>query len=80
MESANKIKSGFYQEKVVMKVERFIKEFANYQKKYVLQYDLSEHIMNDAIRKIDKAVQLREQGAISVNETILLIADCFVKE
>ena len=60
-------------------MERFIKEYANYQKKYMSNNELMlDKIKDRAIKKIDRALQARERGLITVNETMKLIMECFV--
>lgn len=60
-------------------MERFIKEYANYQKKYMSNNELMlDKIKDKAIKKIDRALQARERGLITVNETMKLIMECFV--
>jgi hypothetical protein len=59
-----------------MKVERFIKEYANYQKETIKGYDLmKEEIKEKALNRIDTILKAKERGMITVDETIKSIAN-----
>ena len=59
-----------------MKVERFIKEYANYQKESIKSYELmKEEIKEKALNRIDNILKAKEREMITVDETILLIAN-----
>ena len=55
-------------------MERFIKEYANYQMKNYKQNTLMQQKYKDEkISKINKALVMREKGFITVDETIKVI-------
>jgi|GEM_PF-7040256 hypothetical protein len=57
-------------------MERFIKEYANYQMKNYKQNTLMQKKYKDEkISKINKALAMREKGFITVDETIKVILD-----
>ena len=59
-----------------MKVERFIKEYANYKKESIKNYELmKEEIKGKALNEIDNVLKAKERGMITVDETILSIAN-----
>ena len=60
------------------KIPRFIKEYANYTKKSILNSEL----MNDerkqkAIKNIDRALRLTKNNFITIYESMRLILKCF---
>lgn len=59
----------------MIKVERFIREYASYQKKYIKEkaFFFTEEQKAEAIKKIDRAVKCRQDGLITVEETIKMI-------
>ena len=59
----------------MIKVERFIREYASYQKKYIKEkaFFFTEEQKVEAIKKIDRAVKCRQDGLITVEETIKMI-------
>ena len=59
-------------------VEKFIKDYAKARIKEIM-FDtyLLKEVKDDAIRKIDKALLLRERGLITRDETISIILNCF---
>ncbi len=60
-----------------MKVERFLKEYANYQKKCIAGYPLmKEKYKERAYAKIDTALSAREKSGITVDEAIRDIVEC----
>jgi hypothetical protein len=55
-------------------MERFIKEYANYQMKNYEQNTLMQQkYKNEKISKINKALTMREKGFITIDETIKMI-------
>ena len=57
-------------------MERFIKEYANYQMKNYKQNTLMQKKYKDEkISKINKALAMREKGFITVDEAIKVILD-----
>ena len=61
-----------------MKVERFIKEYANSKKKSFIENDLmKEDIKQKALIKIDTILKERERGRITIDETLLSIINVF---
>lgn len=55
-----------------MKVKRFIVEYANYKIDLLNKSGISDEAV-EAIRKIDRAVRLHQQGLLTVDETIRII-------
>jgi hypothetical protein len=61
-----------------MKLERFIKEYANSKKKSFIENDLmKEDIKQKALIKIDTILKERERGRITIDETLLSIINVF---
>ncbi len=61
-----------------MQVERFIREYANSQKKSISNCALmKEEYKEKAYIKINNALSARERGLITVNEAIRCILNCF---
>ena len=59
-----------------MKVERFIREYANYQKKSINSNDLMKRdIKESALNRIDNVLKAKERGLITVNETMQIITN-----
>ncbi len=59
-------------------MEKFIKEYANYQKKSISNRALmKEEYKEKAYIKINNALSLRGRGLITVDEAIRCILDCF---
>jgi len=59
-----------------MKVERFIKEYANYKKKSINSNELiKEEYKQKALTRIDNILKAKGRGLITVDETILLIVN-----
>ena len=55
-----------------MKVERFIKEYANYKKKSINSNELmKEEYKQKALARIDYILKAKERGIITVDETML---------
>ena len=53
----------------MVKIPRFMKEYASYTKKSIFNSDLMmDEIKQNAIVKIDKALQLTEKGLITIDE------------
>ena len=62
----------------MIKIPRFMKEYASYTKKAVFNSELmNDEIKQKAIKKIDKALQLTERGLITIDEGMSLIINCF---
>lgn len=58
-------------------MERFIKEYANYQKRIISNNELMRpEIKNMAIKKINGALRARERGLIIPDDAVKLIMDC----
>ena len=59
-----------------MKVERFIKEYANYQKKSINSNELmKQEYKQKALNRMDNILKAKERGIITVDETILSIVN-----
>lgn len=59
-----------------MKVERFIREYAAYQKRYVKEKAFfTEEEKIKAIKKIDRAVKFRQVEQITVEEAMKMIME-----
>lgn len=59
-------------------MERFIKEYANYQKSIVIHDCLmSQDARKKALEKIDKALKLKEKELITTDETMRMILEPF---
>ena len=62
----------------MVKIPRFMKEYASYTKKSIFNSDLMmDEIKQKAIVKIDKALQLMERGLTTIDEGLKLIVNCF---
>ena len=62
----------------MVKIPRFMKEYASYTKKSIFNSELMmDEIKQKAIAKIDKALQLMENGLITIDEGMKLIVNCF---
>ena len=60
------------------KIPRFMKEYASYAKQSISNSKLMEkEIREKAIAKIDKVLQLTEEGFITIDEGMKLIMNCF---
>lgn len=61
----------------MLKVERFIKEYAAYQKRYIKEeaFFFTEEKKIEAIKKIDRTVKCRQNGLITVEEAIKMIME-----
>lgn len=59
-----------------MKVERFIKEYANYKKKSINSNELmKQEYKEKALNRIDNMLKAKERGLITVDETISSIVN-----
>lgn len=59
-------------------MERFIKEYANYQKKQIESNPLmKEEVKTEALKRIKHTLKVKEKGLITVDETIQSILNCF---
>ena len=62
----------------MVKIPRFMKEYANYTKKSILNSELmNDEIKQKAIKNIDRALHLTENGLITIDEGMKLILNCF---
>ena len=62
----------------MLKIPRFIKEYASYTKKSIFNSELmNDEIKQKAIKKIDRALHLTENGLITIDEGMRLILNCF---
>lgn len=62
----------------MVKIPRFMKEYASYTKKAVFNSELmNDEIKQKAIKKIDRALHLAEKGLITIDEGMRLILNCF---
>lgn len=60
-----------------MKAERFLKKYANYQKKCIAGYSWMEKKYKEkAYVKIDNAISARGRGLVTVDEAIRCILEC----
>ena len=61
----------------MFKAERFVREYASYQKKYVKEkaFFFTEEQKEDAIKKIDRTVKFRQAGLITVDEALKMIME-----
>lgn len=60
------------------KIPRFMKEYANYTKKSVLNSELvNDEIKQKAIKNIDRALHLTKNNFITIDEGMKLILKCF---
>lgn len=60
------------------KIPRFIKEYANYTKKSILNSELmNDEIKQKAIKNIDRALHLTKNNFITIDESMRLILKCF---
>lgn len=53
-----------------MKLERFIKEYANYQIRSINSYDMKDDIKKKLLDEISKVLKLRKRGLITTNEAM----------
>lgn len=62
----------------MVKIPRFMKEYANYTKQSISNSELMKKGNKEkAIVKIDKALQLTEKGLITIDEGMKSIMNCF---
>ena len=62
----------------MVKIPRFMKEYASYTKKAVFNSELmNDEIKQKAIKNIDRALNLTEMGLITIDEGMRLILNCF---
>ncbi|MCB6806770.1 hypothetical protein [Fusicatenibacter saccharivorans] len=60
-----------------MTIEPYIKQYAEAKKKRLLNNDLiRKERKEDAIKRIDRAVKMRERGLITEDDCIIRICDC----
>lgn len=61
----------------MVKIPRFMKEYASYAKRSILNSGLMEKEVKDkAVAVVDKALQLTERGFITIDEGMGLIMNC----
>ena len=62
----------------MVKIPRFMKEYANYTKKSILNSELmNDEIKQKAIKNIDRALHLTKNNFITIDEGMRLILKCF---
>lgn len=60
-----------------MTIEPYIKQYAEAKKKRLLNNDLiRKERKEEAIKRIDRAVKMRERGLITEDDCIIRICDC----
>lgn len=58
-----------------LKLPRFVKEFAGYQKKQIEENEyMDKEIKKELLSRIEKAVRLLEQGMITIEECMQIIS------
>lgn len=63
-----------------MTIEPYIKQYAEAKKKRLLNNDLiRKERKEEAIKRIDRAVKMRERGLITEDDCIIRICDCIKK-
>ena len=59
----------------MLKLPRFVKEFAGYQKKQIKENEyMDKEIKKELISRIEKAVCLLEQGMITIEECMQIVS------
>ena len=59
----------------MLKLPRFVKEFAGYQKKQIKENKyMDKETKQEIIRRIEKAVHLLEQGMITIEECMQIVS------
>lgn len=59
-------------------MERFIKEYANHKKKAIVKNTMmQEEKKKEALKHIEKTLNARNRGLITIDEAIRNILDCF---
>lgn len=59
----------------MLKLPRFVKEFAGYQKKQIKENEyMDKETKQEIIRRIEKAVRLLEQGMITIEECMQIVS------
>lgn len=60
-----------------MTIEPYIKQYAEVKKKRLLNNDLiRKERKEEAIKRIDRAIKMRERGLITEDDCIIRICDC----
>lgn len=60
-----------------MTIEPYVKQYAEAKKKRLLNNDLiGKERKEEAIKRIDRAVKMRERGLITEDDCIIRICDC----
>lgn len=57
----------------MLKVPRFMKEYANYRKEEIKNHVINDELKACSIEQINKAVKCYERGLFTVEETIEMI-------
>ena len=61
----------------MLKVYRFMTEYANYKKREIKEWEgWTEEEKAEMYRDIDRAINLRQRGFISVDESMRIISEC----
>lgn len=59
----------------MLKLPRFVKEFAGYQKKQIKENEyMDKEIKKELLSRVEKAVCLLEQGLITVEECMQIVS------
>lgn len=59
----------------MVKLPRFVKEFASYQRKQIKENEyMNKEIKKELISRIEKAVRLLEQGMITIEECMQIVS------
>ncbi len=59
-------------------MERFIKEYANHKKKAIIENTLmQEEKKEETLKHIEKVLNARNRGLITIDEAMRNILDCF---
>ena len=62
----------------MVKIPRFMKEYANYTKKSILNSELmNDEIKQKAIKNIDRSLHLTKNNFITIDDGMKLILKCF---
>lgn len=62
----------------MVKIPRFMKEYANYQKQSISNCELmKQEIKEKVFTKIDNALRATERGLITIDEGMKSIMNCF---
>ena len=62
----------------MVKIPRFMKEYANYTKKAIFNSEvMNDEIKQKGIKNIDRALRLTKNNFITTDEGMKLIVNCF---